>query len=356
MYKYIDRLLLLKDGYPVYQGPIANALPFFSSHGFTMREFCNPFDFFLDVVTENPTDVLYTNYQNLPTVNQQLASHEEYKYIEVTSFHKNLRQVHWCLEFILLLKRTVLNYLRNRTVFITRVTNCFMISLIIMGYYWRFADKTDTLFYNFIGFFFNNTNMLFVNGMYTTIYMIPAIKTLLKRECSAKLYRVTSFYLAFLLTLLINSLLYAVVFTTVLYFTNGLFYDPFHYLIYFVLNFFIFTFGQYVGFIFGTFVPHSVSIYIVPFFTVFFMLGSGFYKGNATMPVFISWLFDVSPYKYFIEILTKLFSDFNDITRRLPVDLDYQFGIVNCIYLLLGFLGGVVILGLIGMKMVTAKF
>jgi hypothetical protein len=326
-----------------------------------MPEFCNPFDFFINIISEeaNTVDKLYDNYNKLceeEVRDEKTKKHEIYKNKEIISLTKNPRQVNWLLEFFLLLKRTTINYVRNLTLFLSRLFNVFMVSLIIMGFYWNFGGKKENLFHNFFGFFFNNTHIFFVSGMNTTLLMLPSLQFVLKRESSANLYRISTFYCAMLITLLINSFYYSTVFTLIEYFTNGLYSDVEHFALYYLLNVFAFTFGQYFGLFIGSFLPGKLGIVVAPFVFLFFLLGSGFYKGNASMPSFISWLFNISPYKYFLEIYLKLFANATEITKHLPEMLDYQFGIENCIYVLSGYLLFVIVLGLIGTKFITSKF
>jgi hypothetical protein len=303
---------------------------------------------------------LYENYNRLCEAevrDEKIKKHEEHKQKEIVSFAKNHRQVNWFYEFILLTHRNFLNYVRNKSLFLSRIINVVLLSLIIMGYYWDFGSKRDiSLFINFIAYFFNNTNMFFINGLYTTLMMLPPIKSVLKRESSANLYRVSSFYTSLLVLLLLNSFIYAAVYTVTLYFTIGLYNDVSHFFLYYLANFLFFTFGQYFGLFFGSLFPGQISLIVAPFTFIFFMLGSGFYRTNASMPGFIAWLFDISPYKYFIEILVKMFADATPITKDLPTMLDYTFGIANCIYLLSGYMVVIIILGLIGMKFSTTKF
>ncbi len=186
--------------------------------------------------------------------------------------------------------------------------------------------------------------------------MLPVLKNVIKRESSAKLYRLSSFYFSLLVVLLINSILYSVIFSPLLYYTVDFYYDLGHFLKYFVYNFVIFTFGQYFGLMIGANFDEKLSFVITPICFIIFMLGSGFYKGNATLPSYLSWLLHLSPYKYFMEMTLKNFAEAKEITKHAPEILDYTNGIDVCIYVLAGWITVVLLIGFLGLKFYTAKF
>ena len=186
--------------------------------------------------------------------------------------------------------------------------------------------------------------------------MIPVLKLVIKREYSAKLYRLSPFFFSLVTILLLNSFMYALIFTPILYFTIDVYYDFIHFINYFILNFVLFTFGQYFGLLIGGSFPENISFVISPVFFIIFMLGSGFFKGNSTLPSYISWFLHISPYKYFIELTLKNFCDAKEITKDIPEILGYTFGVDVCIYILLGWITVVLILAFLGFKFYTAKF
>ena len=67
-----DRLILLHEGYQVYQGPVSEIQPYLASMGISMGKFMNPADFVLKL-TQAPQLVkpglrishLYGNYESV---------------------------------------------------------------------------------------------------------------------------------------------------------------------------------------------------------------------------------------------------------------------------------------------------
>ena len=116
IFKYINRMILLKDGFIAYQGKSENAFPYFKNIGYTLPEFCNPFDFFVDTIflDENTGPMLNSQYLRLAEteVQQDLIEYnEKYKVKQnVISEVQVFRRVSWFLEFYLILERSVRDY------------------------------------------------------------------------------------------------------------------------------------------------------------------------------------------------------------------------------------------------------
>lgn len=371
IFQYVDRIILLKDGHLIYQGKSELALKYFDVIGHPMPEFCNPFDFFLGILSDDniSANALNKNYLKLcedEIKDEQVKSHEKYKSEFLTSIKNHSRQISWISEYVLLLKRTFINYVRNKSLFIARVINCILNTLIIMGFYWQIGDMTEPDRYNnlqknYVGFFFNNINQFFINGIFTSVFMIPTIKPVLKRESAAKLYRISTFYTSLCTTMLINSLIYAVIFSPITYFsidfmTGDPVVDFWVLTNYFILNFSYFTLGQFLGLMIGGWLNEQATFVATPFVFIVFMLGSGFYRGNSTIPKFISWFLYISPYKYMLELLLKNFDDFNDITKKIPENMNFNIGVEECISILVSFGVIVLIFGYIGIKYKSSKF
>jgi len=332
-----------------------------------LPSFCNPFDFFLEVVSDptKPAKELNDCYSKLckeEVINEQVKLHEIYKSKEIFN-EDNLRQVGWCTEYNLLLQRSFINYVRNKTLFIVKILNILFLAIIYGSFCYGIGtdSKKNNLLQNYTAYFFNNVSTAFQNGIYSSIFMLPLIKTVLKREYTAKLYRLSSFYFSLITTVLINSLLYGIIFTSILFSATQFFFDdPLnsikHYLLLFLTNIVNFTIGQYFGIFVGGSFSEYTSFVLTPIFFTSFMLGCGVFRGVSTIPSYMSWLLYVSPYKYFMELETKLFSDYNAITEIIPIKLDYNYGLDVCIYALTTFTLITLLLGFIGLKYYSAKF
>jgi hypothetical protein len=357
-------LIFLKEGNLIYQGQAQMAKKYFKEIGFKMPQYINPFDFFLGVLSDpvNSPKVLSDNYNKLceeEVRDERIKLHEEYKTLEIATLKYNLREINWCAEYLLLLKRSIINYVRNTPLFVARVIGFLVNTLVIMGFYWQMGDpsKEANLYSNFTGYFFNNVNTFFVNGIYTAIFMIPTVKKVLKREYSAKLYRISTFYLAFATTMLINSMIFAFLFTPVTHFTIHLKPDLKTFLYNLLLNLFNFTLGQILGLFFGGTLPQNISFVVTPFAFIIFYLGAGFLRGASSLPSYISWLPYISPYKYLLELYVGNESSYRPgITDHIPNDLKLNLGLEICIPVLMGMMLFILLLGYIGIRLFAAKY
>ena len=207
-----------------------------------------------------------------------------------------------------------------------------------------------------MGFFFNNGNNFFINGMFTSVFMIPVIRQILKREYSAKLYRVSTYYVSLCLLLVIPSLLYSAIFSPVCYFSVGLKQDFVSFLYYFVLNTFNYLCGCYFGLFVGAVCGDHLSLIISPFIFILFMLGSGYFRSNDNFPWMFKWLNYVSPYRYMIELYILIEQDYNVITQEIGKKLGYTKGLEACMLILGGYLALGFIMGFIALKLYASKF
>jgi len=356
----------MKDGHLVYQGKANFATKYFEEINIRLPEFCNPADFFLEAIsdTNHSYKEFNENYKKLcdfQVKDEQMKIHEQYKSIEIN--FNNKKYVGWFTEFILLLHRTSINYIRNNSLFLMKIFNYLMMSIIISAFYFQLSKEKDEqkLFQNYSSFFFNNISVTFFNAISTSCYIIGSNKSILKKESSSKLYGLSSFYISLITSLFINSIIYAIIYTTMTYIAIQFFFDNTYkniekYLLLLFSNFTKYSIGQCVGIFIGSNFEEKFNGLIIPFVSILFYFGAGFYRGNYTIPSYISWLFYASPYKYYMELELKMFSDYNELTSSIPERMGFSYGLYVCISSLIGITLMVLLFGFIGIKYYTAKF
>ena len=328
-----------------------------------MPQFYNPFDFFIEVMADadnKSNENLYRNYYTkcLPFLNEEA---EDYKFRLNTkatgntneSFDRKLaktiknNRINWFLEFWLLLQRSFRNYYRNKTVFYAKLFQYCINTIILYSFYHNIgsASKQDTLYSNFTGFFYNNCNNFFINGIMYTLYTIPALKSILRRECASKLYRMSTFYVALFVTLIVPAIVYSVIFSFLLFEGIRLKRDFETFMVFFTMNIFIYVTGSTYGLMFGAIIPEKIIITIAPFVATLFSLGSGFYKSNDDFPSVFQWVNSISPYRYILEIQMGNQSDFNDVTDQILIKNGYDSGTQFCLIYLFSTFTGVFLMG-----------
>jgi len=338
-----------------------------------MPEFYNPFDFFIELIVEaegKTNENLYRKYYNLciPEVNRELEDNKlklninrdmtNDTFVIKLAQKEQKKKINWCLEFWLLLQRSFKNYYRNKTVFYAKLFQYCVNTIILYGFYHNIGSpsKSDTLYNNFIGFYYNNCNNFFINGIMYTLYTIPALKSILRRECAAKLYRISTMYLALFVTLIVPAILYSVIFSFLLFEGLKLKRDFETFIVFFTMNIFIYVTGSTYGLMFGAIIHEKIIVTVAPFVATLFSLGSGFYKSNDDFPSIFSWVNYISPYKYILEIQMGNQEDFNDITDNILKKNGYESGTTFCLIYLFSTFTGVLILGYLFFLLYSKKF
>lgn len=350
----------MKDGLIAYQGSAEGILPYFNKLGHQIPEFCNPFDFCLTIL-QNPdstADDLNASYEKqlaIDVASEKERLSGEYKSTNEELLPKNLEGVSWFKQFFLLLHRSYINYLRNRSVFLARIFQYCFNTLIIMGFYFGIGTK-DNIFANLLGLCFNITNNFFINGMFTSLFMVPVIRRLLKREYSAKLYSISAFYISFLFLLLLPAFLVSIIFSPVIYYSIQMEVTPILLLYFFCVNFFVYLLGELFGLACGAILGDQLSLVVSPMFFVLFLLGSGFFRTNNSFPAAIKWLNWISPYKYLIEIYLSIEQNYNLETNFIAEKMGYLTGVQDCIIILTATIGFIIVLGFIAVRAFSIKF
>lgn len=354
--------MLIREGKLVYNDKSSLMMDYFTKQlNYAPPEFCNPFDFALTVLQDSsstPTELndKYNSFQLEKISKERNEYHSKYHLTSISELSKETQvSMPWFREFGLLLQRSTMDYFRNSSVFYSKLFQYFMNSLILMGFYFGIGEK-DNLFYNLLGYCFNTTNNFFITGLFAALFMVPVVRKVLKREYSAKMYRVTTFYTQFMILILLPALLYSVIYVSILYFAIQIENSFKSFIIHLALNFFLFSFAECFGTMCGAFFGDQLGLIISPLFFVLFLLGSGFFRSNDSFPSAFRWLNYISPYRYMIELYLYLQKDFNQITSIVAEKMGYTIGVGNCIGILGGYFAVIVLLGFIGVRAFATKF
>ena len=359
IFNLIDRIMLLKEGYVVYQDDSKYLLDYFKNINYIIPEYCNPFDFCLTLLQNESTSVIELHEQYLKSFDKLDKSITENQLIykidknEEDSIYSSSPA--WIFQLYYLLIRGVTNYFRNKTVFWARLFQYMFNTLVLFGFYYDIGAK-DNLFFNYLGICFNSVNNLFINGLFTTLLMIPVIRKLLKREYASKMYSISAFYISLLIILLIPSFLTSIIYSPIMYFGIQMNKDFTGFIYFYLITFFTWTLGEFFGLLCGSFFGDQLSLIISPITFILFLLGSGFFRSNASFPSYLKWLNIISPYKYIMELYLKVQQNFNYITEILPEAMGYTTGVTESIIILSSTSLLVIILGFIGVRMFSSKF
>ena len=378
IFKLVDRIILMKSGEIAYQGPSNEVLSYLNNIGFELPKHCNPFDYCLTVLLNsnnliknkhidsntNIKEFFVKNYEEvvLNKLNKEKENNVSKFYYnkDESSYLANKDKikynVSWLFELYLLLVRSVKSYFRNKEVYYTRLIQYVSTSLLFMGFYFGIGNYKESVGRNILGISFNTTNGFFINGMFSSLFSIPVIRNVLKREYSAKLYRISTFYVAQVIVMLLPSFTISIIYTPIIYYSIQVETSFIKFLLFFITNFFQFTLGQTFGLFLGALFDYNKALIVSPLLFILFMLGSGFFRTNDSWPVYLRWINIISIYKYTLELYINIQKDFNYSTKLLPDLFGYNQGLLTCIIVLICVFILVFVCGYFSVKRFSAKF
>ncbi|XP_057466968.1 ABC transporter G family member 14-like [Actinidia eriantha] len=319
LYHMFDKVVLLSEGCPIYYGPASTALEYFSSVGFSTSITINPADLLLDLAngigpdktieqgdnTEQERklvrDVLISAYdKNISTrLKAELCSLDvnNYNYTKDASIRNNVKPEQWCTswwhQFKVLLRRGVRE--RRHEAF-NRLRIFQVISVATLGglLWWHtptshIEDRVAMLFFFtvFWGFY----------PLYNAVFTFPQERTMLIKERSSGMYRLSSYFLARTIGDLPLELALPTAFTFILYWMGGLKPNPVTFILSLLVVLYNVLVAQSLGLAFGAIlmeVKQATTLASVT--TLVFLIAGGYYIQQ--IPPFIIWLKYLS-YSYY---------------------------------------------------------
>ncbi|KAI8839229.1 P-loop containing nucleoside triphosphate hydrolase protein [Chytridium lagenaria] len=334
-----DTVILLSGGSTVYMGSPHAAVDYFAQLGYAItRPSQNPADFFMDLLTidsskseeeiEQDTKriaLLQTSFSkdgpilsaspaiSLDTVANvdDILDQDDKAVIALTSTTRDVEfgpaksgvevswANNWMAEFSILFHRSWTQYIRGRDMIIA-VTASTVLVVILIGFTF-FRLKNDQKGIQ------NRNGILFfwpVNQVFNTIMPIlgvfPLERVIMLRERTTRSYRVSSFYLAKVLTEIVPATFFTLLSCIPLYYMMGLRTDV-------ASAFPLFIFIQWVqvmaclavGFLIGAAVPSVQMAQVIgPLVGVVFLLYGGTLINNDDLPVFFRGFQYISPVDY----------------------------------------------------------
>ncbi|KAL2517311.1 ABC transporter G family member 14 [Abeliophyllum distichum] len=321
LYHMFDKVVLLSEGCPIYCGPAATALEYFSSMGFSTSIIDNPADILLDLangigpdfqhVTEygdktqqDPKSVrefLISAYdKNISTrLKTELCSSDaiSYNYTKETSTRSEMKPEQWCTTWWYQFKVLLLRGLRERRFDAFNRLRIFQVLsvAILAGLLWwhtpssHIDDRVAMLFFFsvFWGFY----------PLYNAVFTFPQERSMLIKERSSGMYRLSSYFLARTVGDLPLELALPIAFTFILYWMGGLKPDPGTFIFSLFIVLYSVLVAQSLGLAFGALlmdVKQAATLASVT--TLVFLIAGGYYIRE--IPPFIVWLKYLS-YSYY---------------------------------------------------------
>ncbi|KAI7994451.1 ABC transporter G family member 14 [Camellia lanceoleosa] len=321
LYHMFDKVVLLSEGYPIYYGLASTALEYFSSIGFSTSITINPADLLLDLAngigpvdkhtieqgdsTEQEQklvrDVLISTYdKNIsPRLKAELCSLDvnNYNYTKDASPRKNVKSEQWCTSWWHQFKVLIMRGLRERRYEAFNKLRIFqVISVAILGglLWWHtptshIEDRIAMLFFFsvFWGFY----------PLYNAVFTFPQERSMLMKERSSGMYRLSSYFLARTFGDLPLELALPTAFTFIIYWMGGLKPNPVTFILSLLVVLYNVLVAQSLGLAIGAIlmdVKQATTLASVT--TLVFLIAGGYYIQQ--IPPFIVWLKYLS-YSYY---------------------------------------------------------
>ncbi|GKU96035.1 hypothetical protein SLEP1_g9315 [Rubroshorea leprosula] len=333
IYHMFDKVLLLSEGCPIYYGPASSALEYFSSIGFSTSLTINPADLLLDLANGISPDCKNSEQgeeteQEQKSVRETLLSAYEknistrlkaelcnsdvnnYNYTKDAN-SKNYKTEQWCTswwhQFKVLLQRGV----RERRFEAFNKLRIFqVISVAFLGglLWWHtptshVADRIALIFFFsvFWGFY----------PLYNAVFTFPQERTMLIKERSSGMYRLSSYFLARTIGDLPLELALPTAFVFIIYWMGGLKPDPVTFILSLIIVLYSVLVSQSLGLAFGAIlmdIKQATTLASVT--TLVFLIAGGYYVQQ--IPPFIVWLKYLSYSYYCYKLLLGVQYDEDD--------------------------------------------
>ncbi|KAI3453904.1 hypothetical protein Pfo_010567 [Paulownia fortunei] len=334
LYYMFDKVVVLSEGSPIYYGLASTAMEYFSSIGFSTSITVNPADLLLDLAngigpdfqhatdhSDNPQqdpisvrEFLISAYdKNISTrLKIELCSSDvsSYNYKEAPT-RNDVKSEKWCTTWWHQFKILLLRGLRERRFEAFNRLRIFQVlSVAILGglLWWRtpsshIDDRIAMLFFFsvFWGFY----------PLYNAVFTFPQERTMLIKERSSGMYRLSAYFLARTVGDLPMELALPTAFTFIFYWMGGLKPDPSTFILSLLVVLFSVLVSQGLGLAFGAIlmdVKQAATVASVT--TLVFLIAGGYYIRQ--IPPFIVWLKYLSYSYYCYKLLLGVQYNEND--------------------------------------------
>ena len=319
IYKLFDHLILLSEGCVAYDGPAGDtAVNYFSSIGLKCPSYFHPGDYFLDIIsldnrskeqekksTKRIKFILesYEKYstQKLSKNNGKLSFDGSIKSLNIDEFHVDGVTSSIWEQIKILGLRNCQSIIRDKVTLGTRIFfTCFF--ALFLSALWSDTGNGQKDIQNRNGIlFFIAINQSF-GGMVSTVQVFIVEKAIVMRERQAHSYYLWTYYITKFFTQLPVEVIFPCVFAGIVYFIVGLRPDAWAFFIFLIITVLVSVSAVGIGFMVGSCAPNiDAANAMAPLIMVITILFGGFYINADQMPVWISWLENLSTIKWTFE-------------------------------------------------------
>ncbi|XP_010609812.1 ATP-binding cassette sub-family G member 5 [Fukomys damarensis] len=320
-FEYFDKIAILTFGELVFCGTPVEMLDFFSGCGYPCPEHSNPFDFYMDLTSVDSQSKereieTYRRVQMLETAYKESAIyHRILENIDRTKLLKNLPMVPFKTKDLpgtlcklgVLLRRVTRNFSRNKQAVIMRLLQNLIMSLFLLFFFLRVQnDMLKGAVQDRVGLLYQLVGATPFTGMLNAVTLFPMLRAVSDQESLDGLYEKWQMLLAYVLHILPFSIVATVLFSSVSYWTLGLYPEAARFVYFSAALLASHLIGECLTLVLLGMIqnPNTVNSIVALLSIAGLLVGSGFVRSTEEM----NYVFKVYSYftfqKYCCEILT----------------------------------------------------
>ncbi|XP_006839470.1 PREDICTED: ATP-binding cassette sub-family G member 5 [Chrysochloris asiatica] len=238
LFQLFDKIAILSCGELVFCGTPGEMLDFFNGCSYPCPEHSNPFDFYMDLTSVDTQSKereieTYKRVQLIESAYKESAIyHKTLENIERTKHLKTLPMVPFktkdspgaLAKLVVLLRRVTRNLLRNKVAVAMRLTQNLVMGLFIIFFLLRVQnDVSKGAIQDRVGLLYQCVGATPYTGMLNAVTLFPVLRAISDQESQDGLYQKWQMLLAYVLHALPFSVLGIMIFSSVCYWTLGLY-------------------------------------------------------------------------------------------------------------------------------------
>ncbi|KAK2896608.1 hypothetical protein QQF64_005877 [Cirrhinus molitorella] len=320
LFRIFNRIAIMSRGELVFCGQPDEMVDFFSSSGYECPEYCNPFDFYVDLtsVDTRSSEREAATYSRMHEITSGYQDSEIYKNmlerIEQSCQRADKPMIPFkskespnCMSKLnVLLRRTVRNMSRDRMGILMRLSQNLIYGLFIAFFLMRLdKDVAKGAVQDRIGIIYQSMGASPYTGMLNAVALFPALRAIADQESKDGLYQKWQMFLAYIIHILPFSIISVFIFTSFLYWTVGMNPDPVRFMCFSAVVMVPHIVGELLTLVLLGVVqdPNMVNSGVALLNVAGIMVGSGFLRSLKQMPVVFQWLSYLTYQKYGCELL-----------------------------------------------------
>ncbi|XP_036119147.1 ATP-binding cassette sub-family G member 5 [Molossus molossus] len=238
LFQLFDKIAIMSFGELVFCGTPAEMLEFFSGCGYPCPEHSNPFDFYMDLTSVDTQSKeremeTYKRVQIIESAYRESAIyHKILENIERTKHLRTLPMVPFktrdspgtVSKLCVLLRRVTRNLMRNKLAVVMRLVQNLIMGLFVIFFLVRVQnDVLKGAFQDRVGLLYQFVGAMPYTGMLNAVNLFPVLRAVSDQESQDGLYQKWQMLLAYVLHALPFSIVATVIFSSVCYWTLGLY-------------------------------------------------------------------------------------------------------------------------------------